>query len=109
MVPVRIPGSAMGSTWWRTTCQRVAPSPYAACRMESGTARMASWAAMMMTGRINSDRVSAPERMLRWKPSARTKTASPRMPYTMDGTPARLAMLVWMTRVTQLRGAYSSR
>ena len=26
ITPVRMPGSADGSTWWRTVCQRVAPS-----------------------------------------------------------------------------------
>ena len=33
---------AWGSTKWRTTCQRVAPSPKPPSRRELGTARMAS-------------------------------------------------------------------
>ena len=39
---------------------------------------------------------------------ARTNTASPRIPYTMDGTAARLEMLSWMIRRSRLLGAYSS-
>ncbi len=27
MTPVRMPGIAAGSTWWKTTCQREAPTP----------------------------------------------------------------------------------
>ena len=40
--PVKIPGAAFGSTWLRTTSQRVAPTPYAPSRMLLGTARSAS-------------------------------------------------------------------
>ena len=40
--PVAIPGIAAGSTCRQTTCHFVAPSANAPCRMESGTARMAS-------------------------------------------------------------------
>ena len=42
-------------------------------------------------------------------PNARTNSARPRMPYTIDGTPARLAMFVWMIRRKRPGGAYSSR
>ena len=42
-------------------------------------------------------------------PNARTNSASPRMPYTIEGTPARLAMLVWINQRNRPGGAYSSR
>src|SRR5690606_16284789 len=80
IVPVRIPGSASGRTWPRTVCHRVAPSAYAPDRIEFGTARIASWDAMMMTGRIRSVSVNAPEITLRPSARARTKSASPRIP-----------------------------
>src|SRR3989304_1651500 len=53
MMLVIMPGSAAGSTWCHTVCQRVAPSAKDACRMEAGTARSASREAMMVTGRIS--------------------------------------------------------
>ena len=45
------------------------------------------------------------------RPSARycTNTASPSSPYTIDGTPARLAMLISMKLVSLFLGAYSSK
>ena len=38
-----------------------------------------------------------------------TNTDSPSRPYTTDGTPARLRMLIWMNRVSRPSPAYSSR
>ena len=49
-VPVRIPGAAAGSTWFRITSQRVAPTPNPASRMLFGTARSASAAVMITIG-----------------------------------------------------------
>jgi hypothetical protein len=96
IVPVRIPGQrhrqhlprTSASAWRRARRRR-------ADRVRHRLDRLLR--AMMITGRISSASVSAPASTLR--PSAhpaRTKTASPRMPYTMDGTPARLAMFIWM-------------
>ncbi len=41
--------------------------------------------------------------------TSRTMIARPNRPYTIDGTPARLRMLVRMIRVNRLSEAYSSR
>ena len=38
MVPVRMPGMASGSTWWKIVCIFEAPTPSAASRIEGGTA-----------------------------------------------------------------------
>lgn len=96
MIPVKMPGSAEGRTWARTTCQRVAPSAKAANRKEFGTDRIASFAAIIITGSMSKDMVKAPAMTLRPRPKNRTKMASPRIPKTMEGTPARLAILISM-------------
>ena len=62
---MRIPGIATGSTWLRTICHRVAPSPRAAFRSELGTAVSASWALMITTGRVRRPRVMPAERIVR--------------------------------------------
>ena len=55
-----MPGSAEGSTWPLTICQRVAPSASAACRSELGTVRSASWVVITMIGRISRLSVKTP-------------------------------------------------
>jgi hypothetical protein len=65
IVPVRIPGRALGSTWFQTVCQRVPPSPKLANRREFGTALIASCALMIINGRIRTPRVSPAERIVR--------------------------------------------
>ena len=109
MVPVRTVGKAWGRTMCQMVCQRVAPSAKDAWRRELGTARSASWVVMIIMGMMSRLMVRAPESMLRSSARARTKIARPSMPYTMEGTPARLVMLIWITRVIQCLGAYSSR
>ena len=52
MIPVRAPGSAIGSRWLQITSHFVAPSAYPPSLMEPGMARSASLVATMMTGRI---------------------------------------------------------
>ena len=41
MVPVKIPGTASGSTWWNTACWCEAPTPRAASLIDGGTAIVA--------------------------------------------------------------------
>src|SRR4051794_5976773 len=60
IVPVMIPGSAVGSTTRRTTCQRGAPRARAASRSDCGTSSSTTSAARATTGSISSDRASAP-------------------------------------------------
>ena len=51
MVPVRIPGSASGRTWWNTTCTRLAPTASAAAGMRGCGFWIASSAiAVRLTG-----------------------------------------------------------
>ena len=69
---------------------------------------------MITIGRMSAVSVSAPAMMLRplfgkpRKAKKATKTVRPRRPYTIEGTPARLRMLMLMNRVSRLSGAYSS-
>ena len=65
MVPVRIPGMAIGSTWSRSTSHLVAPRASPAWRRLSGTAFSASRVAMMITGMTSRLMVSPPARMVR--------------------------------------------
>src|SRR3972149_3444140 len=74
-----------------------------------GIERIASRVATITTGRISSASVSPAERMLCPSPNAYTNKPSASRPYTIDGTPARLVMLISMMSVTQFFGAYSSR
>ena len=80
MVPVRMPGSAAGSTCARTVCQRVAPSARPPSRIELGTARSASRDATMMIGSTSRLSVSAAAMIDRPMPKKRTNAARPRMP-----------------------------
>jgi hypothetical protein len=42
MAPVRMPGAASGSTWWKIACIFDAPTPSAASRIDGGTALSAA-------------------------------------------------------------------
>ena len=83
--------------------------------MVLGTARSASMEVMITIGRTSTASVMPPAMMLRPDPSSSsvfmnaTKTDRPSRPYTTDGTPARLRMLIWMNRVSLVSAAYSSR
>ena len=83
--------------------------------MVLGTDRRASMEVMITIGRTSTASVIPPARMLRPDPLPSTasmnatKTARPSRPYTTDGTPARLRMLIWMKRVSRVSPAYSSR
>ncbi len=110
MVPVRMPGSDNGSTWSRTTCQRVHPIASAPRRMGSGTARSAARVLMMMIGSVIKPMVRPPasaDDRGTWKKLM--NTASPSRPKRMDGTAARLLMFTSMVWVRRLSGANSSR
>src|SRR5574339_1319208 len=61
MVPVRMPGMALGSTCDQTVCHLVAPTPKLALRSDRGTARIASCALMMMIGKTSKPRVKPAE------------------------------------------------
>ena len=50
-----------------------------------------------------------PVRRSRPKSCPLSSSASPSRPYTTDGTPARLRMLISMNEVKRFLGAYSSR
>ena len=81
-----------------------------------GTARRASIVMRMTIGSTRTASVKPPEMKLRPKVSgpvtarmAWTKTTSPRMPYTIDGTPARFRMFVVRSRFIRVSRAYSCR
>jgi len=119
IVPVRMPGSASGMTWWKTTCTRLAPIPSAASRIEGGTALIALRLAMTMTGMIISASVTPPtsaaERGSIGPISCPNRlqvprnTASPSKPKMIEGTAARLLIETSIRSVQRFFGAYSSR
>ncbi len=78
MVPVRMPGSASGSTWWNTICildWRPCPAPPA--RIDGGTERSAARVAMMMVGSVISVSTRPPTRGAeRGRPKKLMNTAS---------------------------------
>ena len=78
--PVAIPGIEAGSTCRQTTCHFVAPRANAPCRIESGTARIASRDATTTVGRTTRVRMSPPAKTTRPMPIPRTMNASPRIP-----------------------------
>ena len=101
---------ARGSTWWNTACILEAPTPRAASRMLGGTDFSEARVEMMMVGRVISVSTSPPTsgadcgRWANW-----IKTASPRIPNTIDGTAARFEMLTSIRSVQRFCGANSSR
>ena len=60
MTPVRMPGTAVGSSTIQTTWVRVAPMPMAASFIRDGTMRIASSAVRMIVGSIRIDSATAP-------------------------------------------------
>jgi hypothetical protein len=77
-----------------------------------GTARSPSLEVMMTMGRTTTARVSPPEITVSPPVSGLRNSAKmmrPRMPYTMDGTPARFRTFVTSSRVSRVSFAYSSR
>ena len=65
---------------------------------------------MITIGKMSKVSVNAPAARLRVPPNRNcTKTANPSNPYTTEGTPAKLDMLSWISRVTLLSGANSSK
>ena len=66
--PVRMPGIAIGSTWYQIVCHFVAPSAYEPSRIELGTVRSASRVDRMTTGSASSASVAAPASTLRPMP-----------------------------------------
>jgi len=60
IVPVKMPGSASGSTWWNTTCTGLAPTPSAASRIDGGTDLIALRLAITIPGIVISASVSPP-------------------------------------------------
>ena len=94
------------------TSHRVAPTPNPASRMLFGTARSASLEVMMTMGRTTTERVSPPDMTVSPPVSGFRNSAKmirPRMPYTMDGTPARFRTFVTRMRLILVSVAYSSR
>ncbi len=87
IVPVRMPGSASGSTWWNTTWIGEAPSASAPSRIDGGTALIALRPAMTITGMVISASVMPPisgaERGMLGK--IRRNTARPSRPKMIDG------------------------
>ena len=93
----------------RIPCHRVPPRLAETVRNSWGTARSASSAVLMITGRVMMARVREPARMD--VPNRRNSTNIPRpnRPYTMEGMPARFTMARRMARVSRVSRAYSER
>lgn len=99
IIPVKIPGKAFGMTTFRTVCQRVVPSAREASLKEFGTAFKASCVTKTTIGNTKMLIVRAPAKTLLPRLNIVTKTASPNIPKTIDGTPAKFPMFVWINRV----------
>ena len=80
ITPVRMPGSAWGSTWWRIVCQREAPRLRLTVRNCCGTARIASSVVLMTTGSVMMPKVSDPARIDVPKPINSTNAPRPKSP-----------------------------
>ena len=83
IVPVRIPGKAMGKICSLMICHLLAPRAKPACRRLSGTARSDSRVVMIIIGRINKLKVKAPASTLRplvIGSNTRTKISKPSKP-----------------------------
>ena len=65
IVPVKMPGMALGKTWFQIVCHFVAPIPRLASRNEGGTAFIASCAAMMIIGKPNNPSVRPADKTVR--------------------------------------------
>src|SRR5215213_3758016 len=103
ITPVAMPGTDAGRTWRQIVCHWVAPRAIEPSRIEGGTARIASRPAMITTGRTSRPRVSPPARTTGPRESGpRTRKASPRMPYTIEGTAARFWMFTSISRLYHL-------
>ncbi len=71
MMPVRMPGMAVGRRTIHTVCVVVAPMPIAASRIFAGTMRMASSEVRMIVGSMRIKRAIAPA-MAEYPPMRRT-------------------------------------
>ena len=84
--------------------------PSAASRMEGGTEVSAARLLMITVGRVITVSTSPPTSGAeRGRPKKFRNTASPNRPNTIEGTAARLLMLISIRSVHRLRGANSSR
>ena len=109
ILPVKIPGIAAGRTTRKIVCHFVAPIPYEASRCSLGTARMASCAATIITGKINKLIVKPAAKTLLPSPIMRTKIVKPSNPKTMEGTPARFEIFIRIKSLILFFLAYSSK
>src|SRR3954447_17862970 len=93
IVPVMIPGRAVGSTTRQTTCQRGAPSARAASRNEEGTSNSTTSAARATTGSARSASASEPFQAANVPPMPLTTSEMyTNRPKTIDGTPVITSM-----------------
>src|SRR5699024_8580811 len=89
-----MPGNAAGRTIRLIVCHLVAPKPYEASLKCCGTARIASWLTETIIGSTSKDIVKPPAKTTFPNSIARTKIVNPKIPYTMDGTPAKFIIFV---------------
>jgi hypothetical protein len=78
--------------------------------MDGGTARSASRVEMITTGSTRSDSTTAAVATVNPSPRTRAMMPSPRIPKTIEGTPARFWMFSSRNRLChRVPSAYSSR
>src|SRR5919206_251055 len=56
MVPVRMPGSASGTTWWAMVCIFEAPTPSAASRVDVARQQCTDLAHLQLVVRVGAER-----------------------------------------------------
>src|SRR4030042_3705794 len=109
ITPVKIPPSDAGKTWYHMVCHFEAPMAYEASLIDCGTALMLSLVETMITGRISRDKVMLPARTLGPIFNILAKISSPNNPYMIEGTPARLEILISSNLESHPFLPYSSR
>ena len=92
------------------TCIFDAPKPIAASLIDGGTAFMAALLAMIMVGSVIKVSTMPPTKGAdRGKPNKLIIMAKPSKPKTMEGTAARLLILISIMSVKRFFGANSSK
>ena len=95
IVPVNIPGAALGTTWLNTACILLAPNPNAASLMVGGTAFKEALEEIITVGRVIRVKTNPPVKGIDLgRPKKFKNIARPRRPKIIDGTAARLLMFI---------------
>ena len=108
MMPLMIPGSAVGITTFRMVRHCGIPNANDASRSSSGTSLSISSVLRTTTGSMSSTRASDTAKALCGNPSVAIQSANTNSAATIDGTPARTSTMKVVTFAKRPR-PYSTR